>query len=67
MNWNVIFTVFGVGVAFLFLSPFYIAIALAYAKSKTKMYLELYKEFQGANPINGLDDALEQIFKGGNK
>lgn len=44
MNWDLILTVLGLAITVVLVSPFYIAISLAYNKAKMRQELELLKE-----------------------
>ena len=41
MNWDLILTVLGLAITVVLVSPFYIAISLAYNKAKMRQELEL--------------------------
>jgi hypothetical protein len=64
MNRYLILTVFGTGVALLFLAPFYIAIAVAFHKAKLKNELEIFNATKREYPEDDVDDALNKIFGG---
>ena len=64
MNWDFVFTVFGTGVALLFLAPFYIALSITNHKAKLKNDLESFKAIHREHPEDNVDEALNQIFGG---
>jgi uncharacterized membrane protein len=65
MNWEVIWTVFGIGVVGLFLLPFYIALLLGYEKARSKIHLEFVATANAVEKKVKFDEAVERLFEEG--
>ena len=65
MNWEVIWTIFGVGVVGLFLLPFYIVMLLAFEKAKSKIHLEFVATANTIEKKVKFDEAVERLFEEG--
>lgn len=65
MNWDVIWTIFGVGVVGLFLLPFYIVMWLAFEKAKSKIHLEFVATANTIEKKVKFDEAVERLFEEG--
>ena len=65
MNWEVIWTIFGVGIVGLFLLPFYIALLLAFEKAKSKIHLEFVATANTIEKKVKFDEAVERLFEEG--
>ena len=65
MNWGLVFTVFGVGIAVLILSPLYLALFTAYQKSKFESMVEVMTKTEKKIQDNNFDEALKTMFEEG--
>ncbi|NCV84638.1 MAG: hypothetical protein EBW14_01860 [Oxalobacteraceae bacterium] len=65
MNLEVVWTVLGVGLVVLFLLPFYIAMAVAFEKSKMKIQLEFLATANTIEKKVKFDEAVERLFEEG--
>ena len=65
MNWEIIWTAVGLLTVGLFFAPFYIAIAIAYEKSRSKIHLEFVATANAVEKKVKFDEAVERLFEGG--
>mgnify|MGYP003353962499 CR=1 FL=1 len=63
MNWEIIWTTLGIGVGFLFLLPFYIAMLLAFEKGRAKIHLEYVVEANLVDKKMRFDESVERLFE----
>ena len=65
MNWNFIWTAVGLGVVLLIFSPFFLALAIAYEKSRAKIHLEFVATANTIEKKVRFDEAVERLFEEG--
>ena len=65
MNWEVIWTAVGLLTTGLFFAPFYIALAIAYEKSRSKVHLEFVATANAVEKKVKFDEAVERLFEEG--
>lgn len=65
MNWNLLWTMVGIGVAGLFIVPFYLAMFLAFERSRNKMNLELFITANHMDKKIKFDEQIERLFEDG--
>jgi hypothetical protein len=65
MNWEIIWTAVGLGVAGIFILPFYMALYVAVEKSRSKINLEFLATANQIDKKMEFDDAVERLFDGG--
>jgi hypothetical protein len=67
MNWEIILTAIGLGVAGLIILPFYIGLAIAWEKSRSKIHLEFIATANTVEKRVKFDEAVERLFEEGAK
>lgn len=65
MNWEIIWTAVGLGIAGIFILPFYMALYVAVEKSRSKIDLEFLATANQIDKKMEFDDAVERLFDGG--
>jgi hypothetical protein len=65
MNWSLIWTVVGLAVAGLFISPIYIGYIIAYKKAILKIELEFVKTANYIHKKTKFDNEVERLFEEG--
>jgi len=60
MNWDLIWTIFGIGLAVLILTPFYLILAITYLKAKAGILKEVFTEVDSTEMD---DDTWARIFQ----
>lgn len=65
MNWDILWTAIGLGVAGLFILPFYIAMMIAYRKALSKVELEFLATAHHMGKTAQMDEAIERLFEEG--
>lgn len=60
MNWDLIWTIFGVGLAVLILTPFYLVLAISYLKARAGILKELFARVDSTQMD---DDTWAKIFE----
>jgi len=65
MNWEVVWTVLGIGVVGLLLLPFYIAMLIAFEKARSKVHLEFVATVNAVEKRVKFDESLERLFEEG--
>ena len=65
MNWEIIWTVAGVLGVMVFFAPFFLAIAIAFEKSRAKIHLEFVATANTIEKKVKFDESLERLFKEG--
>jgi hypothetical protein len=65
LNWDIIWTAVGLGVVFLFFSPFVLALLIAYEKSVAKIHLEFVATANAVEKKVRFDEAVERLFEEG--
>jgi hypothetical protein len=65
MNWDLIFTVFGVAIAILIVSPLYLALMISYQKSKFDAMVESMSRAENKMKDKHFDEALKTMFEEG--
>lgn len=65
MNWEIVWTAVGLLTVGLFFTPFYIALAIAYEKSRSKVHLEFVATANAVEKKVKFDEAVERLFEEG--
>lgn len=65
MNWEIIWTTFGIGIVGLFLLPLYMVLLIALEKAKTKIHLEFIATANTIEKKVKFDESLERLFEEG--
>lgn len=65
MNWEIVWTTVGLLTVGLFFAPIYIAIAIAYEKSRSKIHLEFVATANAVEKKVKFDESLERLFEEG--
>jgi hypothetical protein len=65
MNWGLVFTVFGVAVAILIVSPLYLALMISYQKSKFEAMVDSMAKADKKMKDIHFDEALKTMFEEG--
>ena len=65
MNTEIVFTVIGLLVAGLFILPFYIAMFVAWEKTRAKIHLEFFATANAVEKKVKFDEAVERLFEEG--
>jgi len=65
MNWEIIWTAVGLGIAGIFILPFYMALYIAIEKARSKINLEFLATANQIDKTMEFDDAVERLFDGG--
>ena len=66
MNWGLVFTTFGLGIALIILSPLYLALYSAFQKIKMRSHLEFFiatHEVEKTAEDDNFEQAINEIFK----
>ena len=65
MNWEIIWTTVGLLTVIILFSPFFIAMAIAYEKSRSKIHLEFVATANAVEKKVKFDESLERLFEEG--
>ncbi len=65
MNWQLIGTIFGIGVVGLFLLPFYLSMFIVLERQRAKIHLELFATANTIEKKVKFDEAVERLFEEG--
>jgi len=65
LNWEIVWTAFGIGIVGLFLLPLYMVLLIALEKAKTKIHLEFIATANTIEKKVKFDESLERLFEEG--
>jgi hypothetical protein len=65
LNWEIVWTVAGVLGVLVFFSPFFLALAIAFEKSRAKIQLEFVATASSIEKKVKFDESIERLFEEG--